>query len=204
LGVDRNGQPVDTNSASCQFYLDSVTRIVTDLNPRGEVDSFRTFPINQASMRTKGVDANVRWQHDAGRWGEFGVQAGWSHVLGMEIAQFADADLRDVIDDVEYVSFRTRSNWRVNWAIGDWNTSVYGYRYGSRPNYAEDGRIAPFVVWNAEVTRKLSPKMTIGLGVLNAFDKIHPRDDTYTSWPYFPRVYNGVGRQVFATLNYNF
>lgn len=204
LGVDRSGQQVDTNSAACQFYIESVTRNVSDLNPEGRVNAFRTFPINQASMRTKGVDASLSWRHDAGDWGNFGVQAGWSHVLEMEVAQFADAEPEDVMDDVDYVSFRTRSNWRLNWERGDWNTSVYGYRYGTRPNYAEDSRIDAFVVWNAEVNWKVTPKVRLGLGVLNAFDKIHPRDDTYTSWPYFPRVYSGVGRQVFATLDYAF
>ena len=204
LGVDRNGQSVDTNSAACQFYIESVTRNISVLNPEGRVNSFRTFPINQASMRTKGVDASLSWRHDAGNWGVFGVQAGWSHVLEMEVAQFADAEPEDVMDDVDYVSFRTRSNWRLNWEYGDWNTSVYGYRYGTRPNYAEDDRIDAFVVWNAEVNWKVTPKMTFGIGVLNAFDKIHPADDTYTAWPYFPRVYSGVGRQVFATFNYDF
>lgn len=204
LGTDRNGAPVDPGSAACAFYLESVRRPVSALNPQGRVTLFETFPINQSLIRTKGIDANLRVQVPTDRWGTFGLQAGWSHVLAMDVAQFAGDAPVDAINDVDFVSFRTRSNWRLSWTRGPWAANLYGYRYGTRPNYAETSRIGAYTAWNASLSRKFGERTTVGLGVLNLFDKIHPRDDTYTNWPYFPRVYSGVGRQVYATLNYDF
>ncbi|MCD7097752.1 TonB-dependent receptor [Stenotrophomonas sp. MMGLT7] len=205
LGSDRAGNAVDTASAACRFYIDSVTRSPgTELTAEGQITAFETFPINQSLMRTDGIDANLRYSFDAGRWGSFGLQAGYTRVLKMEVAQFADAEPVDVMNDVDYLAFRTRSNWRVNWNIGDWSTSLYGYRYGSRPNYAETGRVAPYVIWNADISKRITDKATIGLSVLNVFDKLHPKDDSYTAWPYFPRVYSAIGRQVYANFTYDF
>ncbi|MEE7546717.1 TonB-dependent receptor, partial [Xanthomonas sp. Kuri4-1] len=205
LGSDRAGNPVDPGSASCRFYLDSVTRSPgTELTAEGQITAFETFPINQSLMRTDGIDATLRYTLDAGRWGAFGLQAGYTHVLKMEVAQFAGAAAQDVMNDVDYLAFRTRTNWRVNWTLGGWSTSLYGYRYGSRPNYAETGRVAPYVVWNADIARQITDRATLGLSVLNVFDRIHPRDDSYTAWPYFPRVYSAIGRQLYANFTYNF
>ncbi|MFC3278559.1 TonB-dependent receptor plug domain-containing protein [Xanthomonas fragariae] len=205
LGSDRAGNAVDTASAACQFYIQSVTRSPgTDLTAEGRITAFETFPINQSLMRTDGIDANLRYSVDLGDRGAFGLQAGYTHVLKMEVAQFAGAKPVDAMNDVDYLAFRTRSNWRLNWSIGNWSTSLYGYRYGSRPNYAESGRVAQYVVWNADIAKQITHKATLGLSVLNVFDRIHPRDDTYISWPYFPRVYSAIGRQLYANFTYKF
>lgn len=205
LGIDRAGNRVDASAATCQFYIDSVTRSPgTELTEEGQITAFETFPINQSLMRTDGIDANLRYSLDAGQWGTFGLQVGYTHVLKMEVAQFADAKPVDVMNDVDYLAFRTRTNWRASWNIGAWSTSLYGYRYGSRPNYAETGRVAPYVIWNADLAKQITDKATLGFSVLNVFDKIHPRDDSYTAWPYFPRVYSAIGRQVYANFTYNF
>ncbi|WP_115049956.1 TonB-dependent receptor plug domain-containing protein [Xanthomonas arboricola] len=205
LGRDRAGNPVDTASAACQFYIQSVTRSPgTDLTAEGQITAFETFPINQSLMRTDGVDATLRYRLDLGDWGALGLQAGYTRVLKMEVAQFAGAKPVDVMNDVDYLAFRTRANWRLNWSVGKWTTSMYGYRYGSRPNYAETGRVAPYVIWNADIAKQITDKATLGLSVVNIFDRIHPRDDTYTAWPYFPRVYSAIGRQLYANFTYKF
>ncbi len=205
LGRDRAGATVDTASAACRFYLDAVTRSAgTDLTSEGQITAFKTFPINQSLMRTDGVDASLRYDLDLGAWGTLGLQGGLTRVLRMEVAQFAGARPVDVMNDVDYLAFRTRSNWRANWNRGDWSASVYGYRYGSRPDYAERGRVAPYLVWNLDLAKQITDKATIGLSVLNVFDALHPRDDTYTTWPYFPRVYSAIGRQWSVNFNYRF
>lgn len=205
LGTDRAGNAVDTASAACQFYTESVTRSPgTELTAEGTITAFETFPINQSLMRTDGIDANLRYSFDAGNWGSFGLQAGYTRVLKMEVAQFSDAEAVDVMNDVDYLAFRTRANWRVNWNIADWSTSLYGYRYGSRPNYAETARVAPYIVWNADISKKITDKATLGVSVLNVFNTLHPDDDTYTAWPYFPRVYSAIGRQAYINFTYNF
>jgi len=205
LGVDRAGNPVNTTSEACQFFISSVTRSPgTAITSEGRITIFETFPINQSMVRTEGIDANLRYQFDAGRFGRFGVQGGYSHVRKMELAQFADAAPVDVMNDVNYLSFRTRSNWRFNWEIGSWSTSLYGYRYGTRPNYARNARVSPYAIWNADISKQVNERVRVGVSVLNLLDTLNPRDDTYTAWPYFPRVYSPIGRQVYANLVYTF
>jgi len=205
MGTDRAGNPVDVNSAACQFFIASVNRSPgTAITPEGQITSYQTFPINQSMVRTEGVDANLRWRIEAGRWGAFGVQGGYSHVLKMELAQFADTAPVDVMNDVNYLSFRTRANWRLSWDIGSWSSSVYGYRYGTRPNFARNGRVSPYTIWNADISKQVNERVRVGVSVLNLLDTLNPRDETYTTWPYFPRVYSPIGRMAYANLVYTF
>ena len=64
--------------------------------------------------------------------------------------------------------------------------------------------MAPYVICNADIAKQITDKATLGISVLNVFDKIHPRDDSDTAWPYFPRVYNAIGRQLYANFTYHF
>ncbi|MEN5116905.1 TonB-dependent receptor [Luteimonas sp. TWI662] len=207
LGVDRAGNAVDTTSQACQFYAGAVERTVSDLNPEGRITRFATYPINASLMRTEGLDATLRWAQDLGRWGDLGVQLGYTHVLAFEVAQFGDEAPRDVRSTVEYNAFRSRANWRANWAVGDWTTSLYGYRWGGRPNYngtLRPGRTPAYVIWNADVSRRITDHVTLGVSVLNLLDETPPRDDSHTAWPYFASSYSAIGRQVFANITFDF
>ncbi|KLJ01464.1 TonB-dependent receptor [Luteimonas sp. FCS-9] len=207
LGVDRAGNPVDAGSQACEFYAGAVERTVSDLNPEGRITRFATYPINASLMRTEGLDATLRWGQDLGRWGDLGVQLGYTHVLEFEVAQFDDEAPRDVRSTVEYNAFRSRANWRANWAVGDWTTSLYGYRWGGRPNYNGTllpGRTPAYVIWNADVSRRITDHVTLGLSVLNLLDEMPPRDDSHTAWPYFASSYSAIGRQVFANVTFDF
>jgi len=207
LGQDRNGGAVDTNSQACQFYAGAVQRVVSDLNPDGRITRFATYPINASLMRTEGLDASLRYGLDLGGWGDLNLQAGYTHVLEFEIAQFGDEAPRDVRSTVEYNSQRSRANWRAAWSNDAWNTSLYGYRYGSRPNYngnTHPGRTSGYVIWNADVSRRITDDVTLGISVLNLLDKMPPRDDSHTAWPYFASSYSAIGRQVFANITFDF
>ncbi|TDK28346.1 TonB-dependent receptor [Luteimonas aestuarii] len=208
LGRDRAGGSVDVNSAECQFYLSTVERPITDSNPLGRITRFTSFPINAALMKTTGVDASLRYSQDIGRFGSLGVQAGYTHVFSFEHAAFADQPLRDERNNVEYNPVRNRSNLRLNWSIDDWNSSIYGYRLGSRPNnnqITHPGRGSSFTLWNADVSKRITEQMRLGLSVVNVFNKMPPQDDSYTAWPYFaPRSYSPIGRQIYANITFDF
>lgn len=208
LGRDRAGNTVDVNSSACQFYLQSVQRPVTASNPLGAITRFSSYPINASVMKTTGVDASLRYSHDMGGWGELGLQVGYTHVFSFETAQFADSELVDSRNDINYNPVRNRSNLRLNWAIGDWNTSLYGYRTGSIPNFNQinnPGRGSSHTLWNADVSKQVTEQMRLGLSVVNIADKMPPHDPSYTAWPYFsPRVYSPIGRQVYANFTWDF
>lgn len=209
LGRDRQGNPVDSGSSECDFYMNTaVERPVTDANPLGRIMRYRSFPINAALMKTSGVDVSLRWQQDIGRWGSIGVQAGYTHVFTFETADFADSELEDSRNDRNYNPVRHRENLRINWAYGDWNTSLYGHRQGGIPNYNQlthPGRGSAFTLWNADVSKQITDQWRLGMSVINVLNKMPPQDPSYTLWPYFaPRNYNPIGRQVFFNINYDF
>ena len=77
-------------------------------------------------------------------------------------------------------------------------------RYGSLPNWQETGRIAPYFIWNANVGKKLTDKLTVNFYVNNVFDKTHPKDSGYNTYPYFWRAYSPYGREVAAEFQYRF
>jgi iron complex outermembrane recepter protein len=209
LGRDRAGNPVNTSSAECDFYLNiAVERPATEANPLGRVTRFRSFPINASLMKTSGVDASLRYQQDIGRWGTMGVQLGYTHVFSFETADFSDSPLVDSRNDRQYNQARHRANVRLNWAYDDWNTSLYGHRQGGIPNnnqVTHPGRGPAHTLWNLDVSKQITEQMRLGLSAINVFDKMPPYDESYTGWPYFsPRAYSPIGRQVFFNISYDF
>jgi len=203
LGVTTSGSVVDGNSAACQYFKSLVTRDDTALG-ENKVTGFTSIPYNQAMTRTSGIDAALDYKFDTDRWGRFGVQMKYTHVLKLEDQDFPGGDIVNTRDHLQYFNYRSKASLTTSWSKDDWSATVYGTRTGSLPNWAETGRIAPYLVWNLTLNKKITNKASVGLQVLNVFDKLHPADDTYNSYPYFFRSYSPVGRQISAELNYKF
>jgi outer membrane receptor protein involved in Fe transport len=205
LGQDRDGNPVDINSTTCQFYVNLVDRSGTGPIAGDEaVNTYRSFAINQAYNKTSGLDAAWRYQLDTDRYGNFTFALAWTHVLELEFQEFPGEPIEDRRDDPQFFNFRSRMNGSVGWEKGDWNVNVYGTRWGSLPNWAETGRIAPHLLWNVNVAKQITNNMSVGLYVNNVFDKIAPNDPTFNTYPYFWRAFSPVGREVFLQLDYRF
>lgn len=214
IGTDRLGNAVDPGSAQCQFFFDTVERPVNDLNPDGRITRYATYPINESMMRTSGVDAALRYGLEIGRFGTLGLQAGYTQVLSFDVAQFSDQPLADARSNLDYNAFRSRVNWRLNWSVNDWNASLYGYRWGSRPVYNATSpaleewgarRLPPYIVWNADVSKRITEQATLGLSVVNLLNKMPPHDPSHTAWPYYAaRAYSPIGRQLYFNFSYDF
>ena len=204
LGTDRNGNAVDTNSAACDFFTSLVTRTGVDQINDDEVDSYLSFPFNQAMLRTSGIDARWRYNLDTDRLGEFTFGLGWTHVLKLEEQEFPGDEIRNNRDHLQFFNFRSRATWEVNWERNDWRANVNGYRWGSLPNWAETGRIAPYIIWNTQISKKITEKATLGVAINNVFDKLHPEDNTFNSYPFFWRAFSPIGREVFVDFRYKF
>lgn len=199
LGTNRDGSPVDATSERC---VEVLGRVMRDSN--GDIVEIATYPQNQAMTKTSGIDASADYRLTTDRMGKFGAKVAWTHVLKLDVQQYDGEVFEDRRDHKQYFNFRSRLNWEVNWERDDWAASVYGYRWGSLPNWAETGRIAPHIIWNTNIRKKITNKATVGLYVNNVFDKIHPRDDTYNSYPYFFYTFSPVGREVFIQFDYKF
>ena len=206
LGETRGGAPVDINSGACQYFLSLINRygVNPDLGLDDEVQQFTSVPFNQAMQQTSGIDATFRYKLDTDRLGDFDFGLSWTHVLTLEKQDFPDDDIVDTRDNLQYFNFRSRINWSVGWQRDDWAASIYGYRWGSLPNWEETGRIAPYIVWNTNISKKITDKATVGLYANNLFDKLAPRDDSFNSYPFFWRAFSPVGREVFVQFDYKF
>ncbi len=199
LGTNRDGSAVDPTSARC---VEVLTRVMRDTN--GDIVEIATYPQNQAQTKTSGIDARVAYNIDTDRMGKFIAELGWTHVLTLEAQEYSGEAFENRRDHMQFFNFRSRVNWQVGWTKDDWNVNVNGYRWGSLPNWAETNRIAPYIIWNARIEKKITDKATVGLAVNNLLNKLHPEDNTYNSYPYFWRAYSPIGREVFVHLNYKF
>jgi iron complex outermembrane receptor protein len=204
LGQRRDGTPVNGGSAECQYFTGLVQRVGSGPFTDDQIGEYRSFPINQSMTETSGIDATVRYRLDTDRYGNFDFNLGWTHVLKLEDQEFPGSDIRDTRDHPQFFNQRSRLNWGVQWERGDWAANLNGFRNGSLPNWAETGRIAPYIVWNAGLQKKITDKMTIGFAVQNLLDKLAPSDDTYNAYPFFWQSYSPIGREVFANFNYKF
>lgn len=204
LGKTESGEAVDQNSPSCEFYTGLVTR---DTNPNGDQDitNYASYPINQSKMRTEGIDSSWNYSFHMDSIGDFRASVKYTIVKKLESQLFPGDDFVNERDNLQYSNFRSKVNWQITWnKDNNWNASVYGYRWGSLPNYAKTGRIAPYIIWNAYLGKQITKNMRMGIQVNNLFDKIHPNDNTYTSYPYFGHFYSPIGRQIYGEITYDF
>jgi len=54
------------------------------------------------------------------------------------------------------------------------------------------------------VGKQVTDKLGVNFYVNNVFDKVHPRDDGFNSYPYFWRAFSPIGREVALELEYKF
>ncbi len=206
-GLTRTRQPYqfDINSAFCQEIISRVTRTAAPGEPTDRVTDVRSGPVNQSYERVTGIDGSIKYRLDTERLGNFGFNLEWSHRLTNESQTFAtDAVDRNYRDDPGNFDFRSRIRGSMAWTKGDWATNVFMTRYGTLPNWQETGRIAPFFLWNANVSKKITDKATVSFFVNNIFNNFHPQDDGFNSYPYFWRGYSPVGREISAQYQYKF
>ncbi|GAB6196758.1 TonB-dependent receptor [Lysobacter xanthus] len=199
-----NGQPYPF-AAGSEFCDATLSRISRD-PITGNITEIRSGPINLASQGTKGIDASVRYRMDTQNFGRFTTDLSWSHVLEQTQRATPAAALLSYRDLNSNSDFRSRIRWSTNWVKNDWNATVLMTRLGSFPIWQIqpnlDTRIGPQILWNVTVGKKLTDDLSVRFNVNNVFDRIHPRDNTMNSYPYFFQAYDPVGREVGVELTY--
>lgn len=206
-GLTRNRQPFTLGAPGSEFCNDMLSRVTRISAPGttqdGQISEIRRGPINRAHLSTTGLDATLTYRLITERFGSLGWQLGYNHVLSQRSAQFKNDPIIDYRDDLGNFDFRSRVRSTWTWNRNDWDASLFMLRYGSLPNWQETGRIAPFFLWNAGVGKKFGD-LKVSVGVNNLFDKLHPRDDGFNSYPYFWRAFSPIGRSYSMTLEYKF
>ncbi|MFT3668832.1 MAG: TonB-dependent receptor [Pseudoxanthomonas sp.] len=206
-GLTRARQPYQfaPDSAFCQEILSRVTRTAAPGEPTDRVTGIRSGPVNQAYQRVTGIDAAFNWRLDTDRLGDFRWQVSWTHTIKSQRQTFATDPLEaDWRDDPGNFDFRSRVRGSVGWSLDDWSANVFATRYGSLPNWQETGRIAPYIVWNVNVGKEITENLDLTLFVNNVFNKFHPEDAGYNTYPYFWRAFSPMGREISAQVEYKF
>lgn len=202
LGMDRDGNPVDGNSEFCQFIIGSVIRTPTGPD-EGEIEEVRRGPINRALQSTSGIDANLRYRLETEREGAFFFELAYSHTLESEFREFPDSVPFDR-DSLQNFDWRSRMRGSVTWEYGDFTTTLFGTRYGSLPNWEETGRIAPYHIYNFNLTWQANDDLAVSFIANNVLNKFHPEDDSFFSYPFFWRGFSPIGRELFVQFDYRF
>ncbi len=206
-GLTRTRQPFQfsPDSAFCQEIVSRVNRIDAPGEPTQRIEGVRSGPVNQSLLRVSGIDAALNWRFSTQRFGDFRTELGWTHTLKSERQLLAtDPVDRDWRDDPGNFDFRSRVRGSVNWQRNDWNATVFMTRYGSLPNWQETGRIAPYFLWNVNLGKQITEKARLTVFVNNVFNKFHPQDGGFNTYPYFWRAYSPIGREVSAQFEYSF
>jgi outer membrane receptor protein involved in Fe transport len=204
LGMERDGTPVDINSPFCQYIIGHVTRVVGGPND-GRISEVAREPINSSFLGTTGIDAALNYKFETERYGDFAFNLQWSHTLTQKYAEFEGEPRDDYRDSLQNFDWRSRVRATTTWQPNDnWTATLFMTRYGSLPNWEETGRIAPYFIYNTNISWKATNDLEVSLIVNNIRNTFHPRDDSFFTYPFFWRGFSPIGREVFLQAEWTF
>jgi len=207
LGVDTNGNPVDTNSAHCVDVLSRVTRGISLAGEIPDVEVVSVNPINSAFRKQTGFDAAIDWNIPTAASGDFDLRVDYTHVLTDARQVYVEDPIeRDYRDNLQNFNARSVVNFTGSWDYKKFTGVLYAHRLGSMPNWQETGRLSTWTTYNATATmRFFEDKLIASLIVSNLTDERPPVDDGFTTWPFYWRgQYNARGRETYLQLSYTF
>jgi outer membrane receptor protein involved in Fe transport len=210
LGQTVDGTPVDPTSPEC---LDALPRVLRDSD--GNLLGVFYQPINIAQQRVAGYDlaAHYRWDTAIGTW-RFAL----NHTLFTrhDSRQFSGGALEDHFAvNSGFDVPKTKTTASVSWEKNAWSATLHGQRIGRLPSSdSYDGVYDPdtavYSAWvgattlyNGSVQYRINDRMRVSLAVDNLFDKMPPRDKTYTAYPYYDiSWFDSVGRSYFLQFTW--
>lgn len=208
LGVSENGQtPYDINSPTCQQVLGEVTRLPASdaVNPGG-IQSISTYPINIASEYQTGIQSKLTYLLEAGALGRFQFNGDYYVALKHTFKEKEGDPTINYLCCANSDEFKSRVSGDVTWDIGRWSSTLYGIRNGTTWNQAGSAKnIGPWILFNASVRYRVTPRATVSLVVNNLANKRPPVDVTNGGWPYYDTGdYNALGRAVYLEAGFDF
>jgi iron complex outermembrane receptor protein len=206
LGQTVGGAPINGNSPSCKLYESLITRAPTNaLKNPNQLETVTTYPINVSNESESGLIATMDYHFDMGRYGDLGLSATYYVEFHHLIQQFPGDPLINVYHDARYSDWKSTFNGSLTWNIGNFSTTVFGQRYGSIPNYAQNGTLPPWMLYNGSVKYNFDDNAAIMLTVNNIFNTKPPVDHTNSAFPYYNTYnYNPYGRAVWAEMSFHF
>ena len=110
---------------------------------------------------------------------------------------------------------KTKTTATASWEKNAWLATLHGQRIGRLPSSdsydgvfdPESATYGPWVgsttLYNASMQYKIGDRMRVSLAVNNLFDKMPPKDRTYTAYPYYDiSWFDSVGRSYFLEFTW--
>lgn len=208
LTPDRQSFQSSPDSAYCQAITALVTREPDPEHAVGRIRRLHRAAINQAYREVNGIDAALTYRLDTGNLGRYRFNVSWSHTLESKRQMFAGDDIENNWrDDHRNLDYRSRARASVDWRQRDWTAAVSMTRFGSLPKYSAAGnreRTRVLHRWNANIGKQITNELEMKFYVNNIFNRLHPHDETNSSFPYFYDAFSPVGREVMAQVRFNF
>ena len=217
IGTDVNGNAVDANSPSCVDAISRVNRYPTNsaVDPGGLYGIY-VNPINVANERTSGIDASAHYKLET-TVGTFRFSGNHTWTRNHLFQQYpGDATLDELAVNSGFDIPREKTSASVSWERKAWSATLFGMRLGRLPNSdsydqivdtsaGETAWIGATYRYNASIQYKFSDHAQLSLAVDNLFDKMPPRDPTYTSYPYYDiSWFDAAGRSYYLQFTYKF
>lgn len=210
----RLGQtPAD--SPSCVALTDPTTGQI-QRDQFGNVSGITAYYANLANEEVNSVNAGMQYSLHTERFGNFGFRLAYNDILKHTSQEYPGSPVNDEISNPQYnVGFKSILNGSLTWSPNHkWRTTLYWHRYGSMPNDAaiddglddpEAGRVRPWITYNWSLNYLPTRNVELSLRANNLFDKLPPRDMTYTSYPYYDTdLYNLNGRAITFEVDVRF
>jgi outer membrane receptor protein involved in Fe transport len=201
---------LDINSPTC---IDALSRITRSSN--GSLYGIYVNPINVARETTSGIDLSARYRFDT-RIGQFTLAASHTWVKRHDFQQYpGDPVENEFAVNSGFDIPRIKTSASVTWENDTWSATLHGERLGRLPNgwsydqVWEDGDPGPTIPatyrFNASAQYRFDDHARLSLAVTNLFDKMPPRDPTYTAYPYYDvSWFDAMGRTVNVQFTYKF
>ncbi|HEU0277670.1 MAG TPA: TonB-dependent receptor [Rhodanobacteraceae bacterium] len=216
---------IPQDSAECQQAEAQIVRAGANAPIPFSLTSVSVHPVNVAHERVNGIMASLGYTLHAGRFGDFGANLSYNDTLNHTLQPgpgFPNYDLlRNPYYDALYSQggsaigpeFKTIINGSLTWTIHQWASTLTAIRYGHMPNYAMYANptqaqsfgaymLAPWVLYNATVQYRITPKLSVTGTVDNLFNTMPEHDTSQTGWPYYDiGAYNVWGRSYFLSMD---
>ena len=217
LGVRSDGStfPNSIDSSFCQNIFGLITRLggTTDT----PIQRINSAYINAALSDTSGIDSTFKYRWDTDRIGAFRLDLTYSLVLTDKSKQFETDPLVE-FRDIPDLNSRSRARGSLSWSKGDWNTTVFGSRFGTSTSAAgADGidvvtgeffgrRLEPFMLYNLQVGKSFGDNVRADFTVVNVLDNQYRYDTSATGYPFYQPFVGAdpLGRRFTLSVAYKF
>ena len=201
----------DPASPTCGDALARITRTAD-----GRLYGVHVNPINVARESTSGIDVGLRYRLQTGI-GDFIFNGTHTWVKKHDFQRYAG----DVTEDQFAINSgfdipRTKTSVSVTWEKDAWSATVYGSRLGKLPTsdsydqvFDEESGDSPWIKatyrYNASLQYRFDDHSRLSLSVVNVFNKMPPKDKTYTAYPYYDvSWFDSVGRTINLQYTHKF